>query len=129
MFRRVPDADRRFIERLCDFDVDGAAEGLSEDVRLTIGGQCHAVGKMRVRAAMVRALGSVYSVRCEPAVAWINRNVAIIEADVKCERLDRAMVAFPLTVVIRFRDHVISDIRLLTYEPALTGWFPALRSR
>ena len=123
----VPDAARRFIDRLCDFDVDEAAEGLCEDALLTIGGQSYAAGKTRVRSALVRALSLVYSIRCEPAVVWIRRNVAIIEADVDCERVDRARVAFPLTVTLRFRNHLISDIRLLTYEPAVTGWFAASR--
>ncbi len=125
--RPVPDAAQRFINLLCDFDVDGATAGLSEDAQLSISNHAYAIGRTRVRSALVRALGSAYSIRCEPAVVWMKRNIAIIEADIDCERVDRARVAFPVTVVLRFRDHLISDIRLLTYEPAVVGWFPVSR--
>jgi hypothetical protein len=41
--------------------------------------------------------------------------------------VDRAMVSFPVTVVLRFKDDLISDIRLLTYEPAVRNSFACLR--
>lgn len=123
----IPQAARRLIDGLCSFDVDEAAAGLCEDARLSLSSGACAVGKARVRGALVRALGSVYSIRCEPAAVWIKRNVAIIEADVSCERTDRARISFPLTLVLRFRDQMIAEIRLLTYEPAMAGNFRTLR--
>jgi hypothetical protein len=123
-----PEAVRRLIEGLCNFDVDQAATGLSEDVRLSVSEAACAHGKPRVRNALIRALGLVYSIQCEPAVVWMRRDVAILEMDMNCERVDRAVVSFPVTVVLRFKEHLISDIRLLTYEPAVRNSFGGLRA-
>jgi SnoaL-like domain len=123
-----PEAARKLIEGLCNFDVDQVASGLSDDVRLSVSDAAYANGKPRVRNALIRALGLVYSIRCEPAVVWVKRDVAILEMDVACERVDRAMVSFPVTVVLRFKDELISDIRLLTYEPAVRNSLACLRT-
>lgn len=117
----VPEAARRFIDGVCNFDVDEVAAGLCENARLKVSNNTYATGRSGIRNAFIRALGSVYGIRCEPAVVWGEQEIAIIEADVECERLDRARVAFPLTLVLRFRDSLISDIGLLTYAPAIMG--------
>jgi hypothetical protein len=123
-----PEAARQLIEGLCNFDIDQVASGLSDDVRLTVSGAACANGKSRVRTALIRALGLIYSIQCEPAVVWMRRDVAILEMDVNCERVDRAQVAFPVTLVLRFKERLISDIRLLTYEPAVRNSFAGLRT-
>ena len=123
-----PEAARQLIEGLCNFDVDQVASGLSDDVRLSVSDAAYANGKPQVRNALIRALGLVYSIQCEPAVVWVKRDVAILEMDVNCERVDRAMVSFPVTVVLRFKEYLISDIRLLTYEPAVRNSFGGVRA-
>lgn len=117
----IPDAARQFIDGICNFDIDQVAAGLADDARLSVTSEPYATGRTGVRSALVRVLGSVYSIRCEPAAVWVRPDIAIIEADVECERLDRSRLAFPLTVVLRFRDDLIAEIRLLTYAPALIG--------
>jgi hypothetical protein len=124
----LPEAAQGFMDAVCNFDIEQVSAELCDDVRLSFGEELYAIGKLRVRNVFIRALGSIYSIHCEPAVVWMKRNVAIVEADVRCERLDRALVEFPLTVVLRFRDHRIAEIRLLTYEPALTGSLGVLRA-
>jgi hypothetical protein len=123
----LPDVAQRFIDGMCNFDVDQAVSLLCEDSRLSISSTQCAVGRVRVRQALVRALAAVYWVRCHTAAVWMRRDVTIIEADVDCERIDRARVAFPLTLILRFRGDLISDIRVWTYEPAVAGNFPMLR--
>lgn len=120
-----PEAVNGFIDGVCDFDIDRVSMELGEDVQLSIGGRLCAAGKARVRHALIRAMGSVYSIECVPAAVWVERNVAVIEADVLCLRLDGAQVGFP--VVLRFRDQLIFEIRVLTYEPAAGSNFRVLR--
>ena len=124
----LPDAVRRMIDGVCDFNVYQVTGGLSDDVRLSVSSAAWAHGKARVRHALVRALGLVYSIQCQPAVVWVKRDVAILEMDVNCERVDRAVVSFPVTVVLRFKERLISDIQLLTYEPAVRNSFGGLRA-
>lgn len=52
-----PDAARRLIDGLCNFDVDEVTSALNDDVRLSLSGAPHAQGRSRVRAALIRALG------------------------------------------------------------------------
>ena len=122
----LPEAARRLIDGMCGFDIDKVVGVLCDTARLSAGSETYA-GKPGVRKAVVQALGWFCSIRCEPAVVWMNRNVAVIEADIECERLDRAHIAFPLTMVLRFRDHLISEIRLVTYAPAFVGSLRSLR--
>lgn len=82
-----------------------------------------AAGKAKIRKELMRAIAALNSIHCEPVVVWIKDNVSVIEADVICERLDGSRAAFPVTLILRFRDHLISDIRLFTYEPAVPGNF------
>ncbi len=119
----MPDAARRLLLGLTNYDADEATAGLSDGARLTVSTRGSVVGKSRVRRALWRALGSLYSIRLAPVAVWSERNLSIIEADIDCERHDRAHVAFPATLVLCFEDDLISEIRLSTYEPALAGNF------
>lgn len=119
----IPEAARSLLRGLSNYDVEEVAAGLSEDARLTVSSRACLIGKSRVRRALLRALGSILSVHLEPVAVWMRRNLAIIEADVDCERCDRAHVRFPATLVLYFEDGLISEIRLSTYEPALVGNF------
>ena len=123
----APETARRFIDALCNFDVELAASLLCDDSRLSLSTAPCALGKSKVRSAMIRALGAVYWIRCEPAAVWMRRNIAIIEADIECERTDRARVSFPATMILRFRGGLIWDIRVLTYAPVMIGSFPGLQ--
>ncbi len=117
----MPAAARKLFDGLWNADVEEVSAGLCDDALLTLSSRNYATGKPRVRRLLVRAFGAVYSIRCKPVVVWAQRSLAIIDADVDCERWDRVHVTFPATVVLRFRDELISEIRLSTYEPALMG--------
>ena len=113
----------RFLDSLCSLDADQVNEQLSEDARLTIRSGLLASGKPRIIKILKRCISSLNSVHYEPAAVWIKGNVSVIEADVSCERLDGSRTAFPVTLILCFRNHLISDIRLFTYEPAVLGSF------
>ena len=119
----VPDPARRFLNSLSSLDVDQVTSLLCEDARLSTRRGILAAGKVRIRRELMRAIAALNSIHCEPVVVWIKDNVSVIEADVICERLDGSRAAFPVTLILRFRDHLISDIRLFTYEPAVPGNF------
>jgi|SRR5579872_3221528 len=119
----APDPARRLLSSLSSLDVDEVAELLSDDARLSTRHGVIARGKSRIRKELMRAVSPLLSVHCEPAVVWAKDNVSVIEADVRCERLDGSCAAFPVTLILRFRDRLISEIRLFTYEPSVIGNF------
>lgn len=119
----IPEAARRLFAGLCNYDVDEVSEGLCDDARLNLPSRNAVVGRSMVRRTLARILGFVHSIRLDPVVVWAERNLAVIEADVNCERLDSTRVIFPVTVVLCFRDGLISEIRFWTYEPAGAGLF------
>jgi len=113
----------RFLNSLCSLDADRVNEQLSEDARLSIRRRLLAAGKPKIIKALKRGISSLNWLHYEPAVIWMKGNVSVIEADVSCERLDGSRDTFPVTLILCFRDHLISDIRLFTYEPAVLGSF------
>ena len=113
----------RFLNSLCSLDADRVNEQLSEDARLSIRRRLLAAGKPKIIKALKRGISSLNWLHYEPAVVWMKDNVSVVEADVSCERLDGSRVSFPVTLILYFRDHLISDIRLFTYEPAVLGSF------
>lgn len=113
----------RFLNSLCSLDADQVADQLSEDARLSIRSSVLAAGRSKIVKALKRGISSLNSFHCEPAMIWARDAVSVVEADVICERLDGSRAAFPVTLILCFRDHLISDIRLFTYEPAVIGLF------
>jgi hypothetical protein len=118
-----PDPSTRFLESLCNLDADEVSGQLCDDARLSIRSGLFAAGKPRIKKALKRGISSLISIRYVPAAVWIQDNVSVIEADVTCERLDGSRTLFPVTLILRFRDHLIEDIRLYTYETAALGSF------
>src|SRR5258708_7707446 len=119
----VPDPTQRFLNTLSSLDADRGTELLCEDARLSTRRGLYATGRAEIRRALMRWISSLDSIHCEPAVIYVKDDVSVIEADVTCERTDGSQAAFPATLILRFRDHLISDIRLFTYEPAMIGNF------
>jgi ketosteroid isomerase-like protein len=119
----LPDPAKRFLNTLSSLDADRVAELLCEDARLSTRRGLHAAGKAKIRKELMRWISSLDSIHCEPAVVYVKDDVSVIEADVTCERTDGSRAAFPVTLILRFREHLISDIRLFTYEPAVIGNF------
>lgn len=113
----------RFLDSLCSLDADQVNDQLSDDARLSIRSRVFAAGKPKIIKALKRGISSLNSLHYKPAAMWIQGNVSVIDADVSCERLDGSCAAFPVTLILCFRDHLISDIRLFTYEPAVLGSF------
>src|SRR5258706_13113536 len=119
----VPDPAQRFLNSLSSLDVDQVTGLLCEDVRLATRRGIYAEGKARIRKELMRGISVLASIHCEPAVVWVKDDVSVIEADVICERTDGSRAAFRVTLILRFRDRLVSDIRLFTYEPAVIGNF------
>ena len=119
----VPDPAQRFLNSLSSLDVEQVTGMLCEDARLSTRRGIYAAGKARIRKELMRAISALTSIHCEPAVVWVKDDVSVIEADVICERVDGSRAAFPVTLILRFRDRLISDIRLFMYEPAVIGNF------
>ncbi len=117
------DPATRFLESLCNLDADEVSGQLCDDARLSIRSALFAAGKPRIKKALKRGISSLNSVRCEPAAVWMKDNITVIEADVTCERLDGSSTLFPVTLILRFRNQLIEDIRLYTYEPAALSNF------
>lgn len=113
----------QFVDALCSLDADEAAAFLCEDAQLSIARGVLACGKARINKAFKRAIALLNQVQCRPAAVWFQGGVGIIEADVSCERLDGSRALFPITLVLFFRDHLVVDIRLFTYEPACARAF------
>ncbi len=112
----------RFLTSLCSLDAGEVTDQLSEDARLSFGKSLIAAGKPKLVKALKRGFAALHSLRCVPAMIWAQGNVSVVEADVSCERLDGSWSTFPVTVILCFRDDLISDIRLFTYEPALVSF-------
>ena len=119
----APDPAQQFLNSLSSLDVDQVTGLLCEDARLSTRRGIYAAGKAKIRKELMRGLSALTSIHCEPAVVWAKDDVSVIEADVVCERMDGSRAAFPVTLILRFRDRLISDIRLFTYEPAVIGNF------
>lgn len=119
----LQDPVQDFLNTLSTLDVDRIADLLSHDVRLSTRKGLYAAGKAKIRRELMRWTATLESICCEPAVVYAKQEVNVIEADVICERLDGSRAAFPITLILRFRDRLISDIRLFTYEPAVIGNF------
>lgn len=113
----------RFLDSLCSLDADQVNDQLSEDARLSIDSRLFAYGRPRIMKTLKRGISSLSSLHYEPAVIWMKGDVSVIEADVSCERLDGSRAAFPVTLILCFRDRLVSQIRLFTYEPAVPSSF------
>ena len=109
----------RFLDSLCTLDADEVTGQLSEDARLSMRGGVFAAGRAKIARVLKGLIGSLSSLHCEPAVIWARGDVSVVDADVSCELLDGSRATFPVTLILRFRDHLVSEIRLFTYEPAL----------
>jgi hypothetical protein len=116
-------AAHRLATSLCDLDANEFANALSEDVRVYVGRERVSVGKRTVRMQLICAFTQIASVQLQTCAVWTSRAVAVIELNVKCERMDAVQFMFPLTAVLRFRDDLVSDIRLFTYEAGMIGKF------
>ena len=55
--------------------------------------------------------------------AAVDARADLIELDVRCQRMDGLQISFPLTVVLRSEDRLISEIRVFTYEKGMVGNF------
>jgi hypothetical protein len=119
------DSATRFLDAVCSLDAERVTGQLCEDARLSISRDVFACGKPSISKALKRSICSLNAVRYNPAALWIRDNVSIIDADVTCERLDGGQTVFPLTVILIFRNQLISDIRVFTYEPAVIRSFLA----
>jgi len=122
----MPDAAAtRFLDAVCSLDAEQVTGHLCEDARLSISRDVFACGKPTISKALKRSICSLNAVRYQPAASWIRDNVSIIDADVTCERLDGSHTVFPLTLILVFRNQLISDIRVFTYQPAMIRSFLA----
>ena len=119
----VPDPVHRLLSLLSSLDADQIAGLLSEDARLHTSQGVVAVGRSRIRKELMRAISPLISIHCVPAVVWAKDNVSVIEADLRCERMDGSRVAFPVTLILCLRNLLICDIRLFTYEPSVISNF------
>src|SRR5271166_5667864 len=120
---QTTDLVRRFLDSVCNLEVDRVMSQLCQDVQLCITNDLCAIGRPKIRKALLRGMSSLISFGCEPALIWIKDSVGVIEADIVCERMDGSRAAFPLTVVLCLRDRLISQIHLSTYEPAILSSF------
>ena len=129
MTTALPDAAGRFLQGVCSLDIDLAASGLSAEARLSAGAGPLAIGKARIRRLLILATSRLESIRFDPAVVWFHRNLAIVEADLCCQRCDHARLDFPVTLTLYFRDNLIFDIHVHTYEAAVISVLGAMRPR
>ncbi len=117
------DAVTRFLDSLSSLDADQVLEQFAYDARVSTRGGLYAAGKTRIRKMLKRCISSILSFHCQPAAVWSRDGVSVIEVDVTCERLDGALAIFPVTLILRFHDRLISEVRFFTYEPASVGNF------
>lgn len=117
------DIVRRFLDSVCNMEVDRVMGQLCQDVQLCITNDICAIGRPKIRRALLRGMSSLTSLGCKPALIWTKGSVGVIEADITCERMDGSRAAFPLTVVLCLRDRLVSQIHLSTYEPAILSSF------
>ena len=113
----VVETSRRLLDSVCAQDVELAIAQLSSDARLESRGTALIEGKPGIRRMLIRTLSLLESIRFVPAAIWAKGNVAIVEADVSCERLDGASMHFPLTLVLALRGSQVAVVRAFTYEP------------
>lgn len=113
----------RFLDSLCSLDADKVADQISEDARLSIHSRVMAAGRSKIVKALKRGISSLNSLEYKLAMIWAKGAVSVVEVDVSCERMDGSRASFPVTLILYFRDHMISDIHLYTYEPAVSSLF------
>lgn len=113
----------RFLSSLSSLDVDLVLTQITEDAELSVSNELYALGKHRIRKALVRAISALTVLDCEPAVIWTKDNLIVIEADVSCVRMDGFRGVFPVTAILRLRGQRISHLRVFTYQPAVMGSF------
>jgi hypothetical protein len=123
----LPHAAERFLDGLCGLDIDEAASNLDASIRLSAGFQRLAAGRIQVRSLLLRAMTAIDGLEYRMVATWVRRDVAILEADVRCTRADSALVQFPATVVFRFSGELIAEIKVWIYEPAIASAFGGLR--
>src|SRR5271166_2748137 len=105
---QTADIVTRFLDSVCSLEVDRVMGQLGRDVELFITNDIRAVGRPKIRKALLRAMSSLNTLACNPALVWTKDSVCVIEADIVCERMDGSQAAFPLTVVLCLRDLLIS---------------------
>lgn len=109
----------RFLYSLCSLDTDQMIDQFTRDARVTIGDSVLAAGTSQIMKLLKRSMASLVFLHVTPAMIWTRGNVSVIEADVNCELLDGSRASLPATLILCFRDKMISDVRLFTYEPAV----------
>lgn len=119
----TPHPATRFLSSLCSLDAEELAGQFCDDARVSAAGGLLAAGKPAICRTLKRAISSLAALDCEPAVVWNRNAVSVVEADLMCERFDGARAAFPVTLILRFRNELIADARLFAYQPALIGNF------
>lgn len=119
------DSATLFLDAVCSLDAERVAGQLCDDVRLSISRDVFACGKPTISKALKRSICSLNAVRYQPAALWVRDNVSILDADVTFERLDGSHTVFPLTLILVFRNQLVSDIRVFTYQPAVIRSFLA----
>lgn len=118
-----PNPATRFLSSLCSLDADELARQFCDDARVSTSGGLLASGKPAIRKTLKRAISALAALDCEPAFVWNRDTVTVVEADLTCERFDGSRTAFPVTLILRFRDERIAEARLFAYQPALIGNF------
>ena len=113
----------RFLSSLCSLDAEELARQFCEDARVSASGALLAAGKPAICKTLKRAICSLAALDCEPAFVWNRDAVSVVEANLTCERFDGSRAAFPITLILRFRNELIADARLFAYQPALIGNF------
>src|SRR5579884_4037727 len=108
-----------FLTSLCSLDAHLALSHFTVDAGISLGSTIIAAGTAKILKLLKRSMASYVSVHVQPAMIWTRYSVSVVEADVTCDLLDGSRATFPVTAILCFRDDLISDIRLFTYEPAV----------
>lgn len=104
---------REYFATVDKLNVDNIIANFVEDGRFRFGNAEPAVGKEAIRDALVEFFSAISAMHHENVGLWLGDNSAVFEAEVTYTRQDGKTVTLPCASILRFRDNLIYDFRMV----------------
>lgn len=111
----LPAHVRRYFAALDTLDADAVASFFGSSATVRLPGLAPIFGRAAIRRALVQFSLDVDDLRHAPVQLWTAGNLSVFEADMTLTLAGRAVLAFPVTHVMRWMNGLIHEARVNVY--------------
>lgn len=106
---------RRCFDALDGLDADSLASFFAADAIVRLPALPPISGRAAIRTTLLEFLLEVEELQHEPVQLWTAGNISVFEADATLALANRAVLTFPITYIIRWKDGLIAETSVNVY--------------